>query len=116
MTAIRFGVLRAAHIARRAHIPAAARATNAESVALCSRESSRAREWVSRLDVPKAYGSYAELLADPDIDSQMQLEHLADCILDDRPPMLTLDDARGNTAALVALKRAAQDGIQIALT
>jgi hypothetical protein len=33
-----------------------------------------------------------------------------------RPPMLTLNDARGNTAALVALKRAAQDGIQITLS
>jgi predicted dehydrogenase len=44
---------------------------------------------------------------------QIQLEHFSDCILNDLPPMLTLDDAKGNTAVLVALKRAAQEGREI---
>ncbi len=44
---------------------------------------------------------------------QVQLEHFSACILDDLTPMLTLDDARGNTATLVALKRAARQGREI---
>jgi predicted dehydrogenase len=44
---------------------------------------------------------------------QVQLEHFSDCILNDRELMLTLDDSRGNTATLVALKRAAREGREI---
>jgi predicted dehydrogenase len=44
---------------------------------------------------------------------QVQLEHFSDCILNDGSPMLTLDDAMGNTAALAALKQAAREGREI---
>jgi xylose dehydrogenase (NAD/NADP) len=44
---------------------------------------------------------------------QVQLEHFSDRILQDGSPMLALDDAMGNTAALVALKQAAREGREI---
>jgi predicted dehydrogenase len=70
MTAkIRYGVLSTAQIARNAHIPAARKATNTEIVAISSRDLGRAQEWADKLGIPKAYGSYDEVLADPDIDA-----------------------------------------------
>ncbi len=53
MLKIRYGVLSTAQIARNAHIPASKRASNAEIVAISSRELSRAQEWATKLDIPK---------------------------------------------------------------
>jgi predicted dehydrogenase len=66
---VRYGVLSTAQIARNAHIPAARNATNAEIVAISSRDLSLAQDWADKLGIPKAYGSYNEVLADPDIDA-----------------------------------------------
>ena len=46
---------------------------------------------------------------------KLQIEHFSDCILNQKQPMLTLEDSRGNTAALVALKRAAVKGGTVAV-
>ncbi|HEX8856142.1 MAG TPA: Gfo/Idh/MocA family oxidoreductase [Thermoleophilaceae bacterium] len=40
-----------------------------EFTAVASRNTSRAREWANARGIPTAYGSYEELLADPDIDA-----------------------------------------------
>jgi xylose dehydrogenase (NAD/NADP) len=69
MDRVRYGVLSTSQVARNQHIPAAREAANAEIVAISSRERSRAEEWASRLEIPRAYGSYGELLADPGIDA-----------------------------------------------
>jgi predicted dehydrogenase len=42
---------------------------SAEIVAVASRSLEKAREWAASRDVRKAYGSYEELLADPEIDA-----------------------------------------------
>ena len=69
MDRVRYGVLSTSQIARNQHVPAAREAANAEIVAISSRERARAEEWASRLEIPRAYGSYDELLADPGIDA-----------------------------------------------
>lgn len=37
--------------------------------AVASRSLERAEAWAKERDVPKAYGTYEELLADPDVDA-----------------------------------------------
>jgi predicted dehydrogenase len=69
MKKIRWGVLGAAKIARTKVIPAMQRAEEGEVTGLASRSLETARAAASSLGIPKAYGSYEELLADPDIDA-----------------------------------------------
>src|SRR5579864_199747 len=40
-----------------------------EVAAIASRDLSKAKDAASKLDIPKAYGSYDELLADPEIEA-----------------------------------------------
>jgi predicted dehydrogenase len=69
MAKIRWGVLGAAKIARTKVIPAMQRAQEGEVTALASRSLETARSAAAALGIAKAYGSYEELLADPDIDA-----------------------------------------------
>jgi D-xylose 1-dehydrogenase (NADP+, D-xylono-1,5-lactone-forming) len=65
---LRLGLLGAANI--NAKLVAGARlAEGVEVVALASRDLGRAREQASELEVPRALGSYLELLADPEVDA-----------------------------------------------
>ncbi len=50
-------------------IPAMRSCTRSVVTAIASRELAKAREAATELGIPKAYGSYEELLADPDIDA-----------------------------------------------
>src|SRR5579872_6126548 len=64
---VNWGVLGVARIATIAVIPALLRARNARLMAIASRTLPRAQEAAHRLGVPRAYGSYDALLADPDV-------------------------------------------------
>jgi predicted dehydrogenase len=66
---VRWGVLGAAKIAVEKVIPAMQRGRWSEVAGLASRDLDRARRVAYELGVPKAYGSYEELLADPDIEA-----------------------------------------------
>ncbi len=66
---IRWGVLGVAKIATVKVIPAMQRGTLCEIAGIASRDLTRAQEAAKSLGVPKAYGSYEDLLADPDIDA-----------------------------------------------
>lgn len=65
---LRWGVLGAARIAIQKVIPAMQRGEHTEVVGLASRSPARAEEVAASLGIARAYGSYEELLADPDID------------------------------------------------
>ena len=65
---IRFGVLSVAKIGTVKVIPAMQKCAHCEVTAIASRELSRAQAAAAPLGIAKAYGSYEELLADPDID------------------------------------------------
>jgi predicted dehydrogenase len=69
MAKIRWGVLGAAKIARTKVIPAMQRAQEGEVTALASRTLETARSAAATLGIAKTYGSYEELLADPDLDA-----------------------------------------------
>lgn len=66
---VRWGVLGAARIALNKVIPAMQRGARSTIAAIASRDLQRAQSAASRLGIPKAYGSYEELLADPEIDA-----------------------------------------------
>ena len=66
---LRWGVLGAANIARRSVIPAIQQSQHGTVVALASRDLAKARAAADTAGIPRAYGSYEELLADPDVDA-----------------------------------------------
>jgi len=66
---VRWGVLGTARIARAQVIPALQQAQHAEVVAIASRELDQATAMARELGIPRAYGSYDELLADPNVDA-----------------------------------------------
>ena len=66
---INWGVLSTAKIGREKVIPAMQKGTYSEVVAICSRNIEQATQTAKLLNIEKAYGSYEELLADPDIDA-----------------------------------------------
>ncbi len=66
---IRWGVLGAAKIALTKIIPAMRLGALAEISAIASRDLEKARAAARDLNIPKFYGSYEELLADPEIDA-----------------------------------------------
>lgn len=66
---VRWGILSTARIARRSVGPGIGKARNGILRAVASRSLERARGFAAQLEIPTAYGSYAELLADPEIDA-----------------------------------------------
>src|SRR5208283_3768124 len=69
MRKVRWGVLGAARIAVEKVIPAMQRGACSEIAAIASRDLAKARQAAAALGIPKAYGSYEELLADPEIEA-----------------------------------------------
>ena len=69
MRKLRWGVLGVANIAVVKVIPAMQRGEWSEIAAIASRDLAKAQQAARQLGIPKAYGSYDELLADPDIDA-----------------------------------------------
>ena len=66
---VRWGVLSTAKIGIDKVIPATAAADRCEVVAIASRDLERARAAASELGIARAFGSYEDLLADPDVDA-----------------------------------------------
>ena len=66
---LRWGVLSTANIATGKVIPGLRRSPRSEVLGIASREPGRAGETAARLGIPRSYGSYEALLADPDIDA-----------------------------------------------
>jgi predicted dehydrogenase len=69
MRKIRWGVLSTARIGTAQVIPAMQRGTYCEVTALASRDKQRAETVARTLGIASAYGSYDDLLADPDVDA-----------------------------------------------
>jgi predicted dehydrogenase len=65
---VRFGILSTARI-NRLLLPAARESDRVEVVAVASREMGRAEAYAREHGIERAYGSYEELLADPEIDA-----------------------------------------------
>src|ERR1043165_50259 len=65
---VRWGILSTANIALTKVIPAMQQSAWCEIAAIASRDLSKAIEAADKLKIPKAYGSYEELLADDTIE------------------------------------------------
>jgi predicted dehydrogenase len=66
---VRWGILSTARIGRNRVIPAIQQSRNGVVAAVASRDLARARAFADDLGIPTAYGSYEELIADPNIDA-----------------------------------------------
>jgi predicted dehydrogenase len=118
---VRWGILGAADIALHKQIPALQASAHARVVAIASRDLKKAQAAASALGIPRAYGSYEELLADPEIDAiynplpnhlhvpwSIRAAEAGKHVLCEKPLALTADDARRLLAAREAT------GVQIA--
>jgi len=66
---VRWGVLSTANIGVRKVIPGMLQSQHCEMVGIASRNQGKARMVAAELGLPKSYGSYEELLADPEIEA-----------------------------------------------
>ncbi len=66
---VKWGVLGVAAIAVKKVIPAMQKGEWCEITAIASRDTRKAEEAAAKLEIPKAYGSYEALLADPEIEA-----------------------------------------------
>jgi predicted dehydrogenase len=87
---VKWGILSTADINRKV-IPGAHASGKVELVAVGSRDRARAEEYAREWEIPRAYGSYEELLADPEIEAVYN-------------PLANSLHARWNLAAIAAGK------------
>src|SRR5258705_1873124 len=66
--AVKWGIISTADINRKV-IPGAHASPKVDLVGVASRDQQRAEEYAKEWDVPRAYGSYEALLADPQIEA-----------------------------------------------
>ncbi|KZE35489.1 Gfo/Idh/MocA family oxidoreductase [Chelatococcus daeguensis] len=69
MEPVRWGILSTARIGREKVVPAMMKSPSCKVVAVASRDLEAARAMASALGIERAYGSYEELLADPEIEA-----------------------------------------------
>jgi len=69
MKKVVWGVLSTARIGWEKVIPAMQQGEHCEIRAIASRNLEKGRAWADKLGIPQAYGSYEELLADPEIEA-----------------------------------------------
>ena len=68
MTKVKWGVISTANIGVAKVLPGMLKSKDIEIVAISSRNLKTAQEWAGKLGIAKAYGSYEEMLADPEIE------------------------------------------------
>jgi predicted dehydrogenase len=109
---VKWGVLGAASIAVRKVIPTMQKGEWSEVTAIASREKKKAEEAARKLGVAKAYGSYEELLADPEIEAiynplpnhlhvawSIKAAEAGKHVLCEKPLSLTVEEAKTLLAA-----------------
>lgn len=69
MNKVRWGIISTAKIGRDKVIPAIQASELCEVLAIASRKKESAEKEAARLNIPKTYGSYEDLLADPEVDA-----------------------------------------------
>jgi len=66
---VRWGILSTARIARQRVVPSLLKSPSSRVEAVASRSLDNARNFAAAFDIPKSYGSYQELIDDPEIDA-----------------------------------------------
>ena len=67
-SAVKWGIISTAHI-NRLLIPGAHASPKVDLVGVASRDAARAAEYARKWEIPRSYGSYEDLLADPEIEA-----------------------------------------------
>jgi predicted dehydrogenase len=109
---VRWGILGAANIAINKVVPAMRASRLSQTVAIASRDIDRAKHAAERLGIPRAYGSYEELIADPEVEAvynplpnhlhvpwSIRAAQAGKHVLCEKPIALTADEARTLLAA-----------------
>ncbi|MFB3778244.1 MAG: Gfo/Idh/MocA family protein [Bryobacteraceae bacterium] len=104
---VRWGVIGVARIATEKVIPAMQRGERTEVIAIASRDLEKARGAARSLGIPKAYGSYEELIADPEVEAiynplpnllhlpwSVRAAEAGKHVLCEKPITLTVDECR----------------------
>ena len=104
---VKWGVLGVAGIAVRKVIPGMQKGAWSEIAAIASRDARKAEDAAKSLGIPKAYGSYEELLADPEIEAiynplpnhlhvpwSIQAAEAGKHVLCEKPLSLSVDEAK----------------------
>jgi predicted dehydrogenase len=107
MTKVKWGVLSTAKIGTVKVIPGMRAGELCDIAAICSRDKARAEGAAKKLGIPKAYGSYEELLADPEIEAiynplpnhlhvpwSVKAAEAGKHVLCEKPVALTADEAQ----------------------
>ena len=113
---VRWGILGAANIAINRVIPALRASRLSTPIAIASRDLAKARAAAERLGIPRAYGSYDELLADADVEAvynplpnhmhvpwSVRAAQAGKHVLCEKPIALSADEARTLLAARDAI-------------
>jgi predicted dehydrogenase len=69
MKPVKWGIISTANIGVAKVIPGMLKSKDIEIVAISSRKRRTAEAWAGKLGIPRAYGSYEEMLADPEIEA-----------------------------------------------
>ncbi|HRX36838.1 MAG TPA: Gfo/Idh/MocA family oxidoreductase [Aestuariivirga sp.] len=69
MKPVKWGIISTANIGVEKVLPGMLKSKDLEIVAISSRKLKTAQSWAAKLGIPKAYGSYEEMLADPEIEA-----------------------------------------------
>jgi predicted dehydrogenase len=69
MKPVKWGIISTANIGVAKVIPGMLKSKDVAIVAISSRRRKTAEAWAAKLGIPKAYGSYEEMLADPEIEA-----------------------------------------------
>ena len=109
---VKWGVLGVAGIAVRKVIPAMQKGEWSEVTAIASRDPRKAKDAAAKLDIAKSYGSYEELLADPEIEAiynplpnhlhvpwSIKAAEAGKHVLCEKPISLTVEEGRSLLAA-----------------
>jgi predicted dehydrogenase len=126
MKKVSWGVLGVAKIATQKVIPAMQRGQVSEIQAIASRDRARAAASARSLGIPKAYGSYEELLADPEIEAvyiplpnhlhvslSIQAAEAGKHVLCEKPIALSADEARRLIAVRDRTKRRIEEAFMV---
>ena len=109
---VRWGILGAANIALTKVIPAIQSTAHSRVVAIASRDLAKARSAAASLGIPRAYGSYDELIADAEVDAiynplpnhlhvpwSVRAADAGKHVLCEKPIAMSADEARALRAA-----------------
>ena len=114
------GIIGAGHIAQKAAITLGAM-EDMQCLAIGSRSLEKAQAFAARFSVPRAYGSYADLLADPDVElvyvavpHSCHFEVTRDAILTGKPCLVEKSFMLNATEAATILALAREKGVFVA--